>query len=141
MQRRQSEGEETARRKTEKTGIERRGREVQRRVQRGRGVWREEMRVLRDMRAMGKPRRESQLEVQSELEEGQEMPIIDFMKEHPELYTKENARYVGKVWKDALWTRIGKEVSGCSNALDLLMATLFERFRCTLRAFPPVIPR
>ena len=48
------------------------------------------------MRVMGKTRRESQLEVQSELEgstfqDDQEIYIIDFIKEHPELYTKENA--------------------------------------------------
>ena len=39
----------------------------------------------------------------------QEMTIIDFVKEHPELYTKKNACYVDKNQKD-LWNRIGEEI-------------------------------
>ena len=37
-----------------------------------------------------------------------ELDIIEFVKEHPELYAKENVHYVDKAKKDALWEDIGK---------------------------------
>ena len=39
----------------------------------------------------------------------QEMSIIDFVKEHPKLCTKENAPYVDKAQKDAPWNHTGEE--------------------------------
>ena len=40
----------------------------------------------------------------------QEMFIIEFVKEHLELFAKENARYVDKARKYALWYQIGQEI-------------------------------
>ena len=40
----------------------------------------------------------------------QEMQIIDFVKDHPELYAKEHMHYVDKSRKDGLWRDVGKLV-------------------------------
>ena len=40
----------------------------------------------------------------------QEIIIVDFVKDHPELYAKEHVHYAEKGYKDALWEKIGKEI-------------------------------
>ena len=37
-------------------------------------------------------------------------PIIEFVKQHPELYAKEHVHYVDKNKKDTLWEKIGEEI-------------------------------
>ena len=39
-----------------------------------------------------------------------EASIIEFVKAHPELYTKENARYLDKSRKDSLWKELGQQL-------------------------------
>ena len=36
--------------------------------------------------------------------------IIEFVKEHAELYTKDHVHYVDKNRKDTLWNHIGREI-------------------------------
>ena len=38
------------------------------------------------------------------------MNIIEFEKQHPELYAKEHVHYVDKIKNDALWEKIGEEI-------------------------------
>ena len=40
----------------------------------------------------------------------QELDIIEFVKDHAELYDKEHVHYVDKARKDALWDEIGRRV-------------------------------
>ena len=40
-----------------------------------------------------------------------EAVVIEFVKNQPELYSKENARFLDKYHKEALWGQITKEVS------------------------------
>ena len=39
-----------------------------------------------------------------------EVQIVEFMKEHPELYAKEHVHYMDKDQKDTLWNKIGREI-------------------------------
>ena len=39
-----------------------------------------------------------------------ELDIIEFVKEHAELYTKEYVHYVDKAKKDRLWEEIGRQI-------------------------------
>ena len=39
-----------------------------------------------------------------------EATIIEFVKNHPELYTKENARYLDKTRKDSLWKELADQI-------------------------------
>ena len=40
----------------------------------------------------------------------QETPIVEFVKEHPELYDKENARFHNRQRREALWAEISTEL-------------------------------
>lgn len=40
----------------------------------------------------------------------EEMQIVDFVKDHPQLYAKEHMHYVDKARKDALWREVGQLV-------------------------------
>ena len=40
----------------------------------------------------------------------EEATIIEFVKTHPELYSKENARYLDKSRKDSLWKELGLQL-------------------------------
>ena len=64
------------------------------------------------------------------------MSIIDFVKEHPKMYIKENACYVEKAQKDAIGNCIGEEIGRTGPEVhyvvqhqDLLLRTKF-RAKC-----------